>query len=782
MLLLMNCCFVGNSQVREHFVKYGLDHFTEKVFIHTDRTFYLTGETVWFKLYCVNGSSHALSNASRVAYLEFITSDKQAAIQAKIEIKADGTGSGSIPLPTSLNSGNYIVRAYTNWMKNAGSEFFFQQPITIVNPFIRLAPPEKVTSQATYDAQFFPEGGNLVAGLKSTVAFRVVDSQGKGIKYQGILLNQANDTITQFRPTKNGIGRFEFTPQKGQTYRALVTSDSTQNKSFYDLPKVFDQGTVLHIKENGEQLNIGVTNSEQQTNKIVEVLVHTRQAIVLSERMTLKNNQGSIQIDKTKIPDGITHITLFSESQQPLCERLYFKAPTGKLDIKASASTYEQLTRKRIALDLTTTVTEKAASANLSVAVFKSDSLQLPGPNIISYLLLTSDLRGNIESPDYYTSGNSSEIREATDNLMLTHGWSRFKWEDMSESKNQPTHILEHGGHIIQGRVFDKSNKPAAGVTTYLASPGPYSRPYLSQSDAAGNIHFETPHFYGSNEVIIQTNPERDSTYHIEISEPFAAIESSLSIQGLSLNSKSGSRIEQRSILMQVQNIQNAKILKPKGIYGDTTLFYGTPDEHYRLDDYTRFTTMEEVMREYVKGVMVRKRRNTFQFSNLDMIHKNPFSGNPLILIDGVPVFDATRIIGFDPLRVKYIDVVKQRYLIGGAAFDGIVAYRTYKGDLGGFQPDIKGLITDYDGIELRQEFFSPKYETPQQRSSTLPDMRSLLFWSSDVQTDAKGSKRVEFYTSDNAGKYNVVIQGITPEGHPGFTTLTFEVKNDPAN
>jgi hypothetical protein len=759
-------------------IRYGNHHLQEKLFVHIDRSLYLTGETIWLRLYYVDGSFHRPLNVSKVAYLEVLDTHHKAVVQGKIALNDEGSGNGTLFLPASIGSGYYTVRAYTNWMKNFSPELYFQQQITVVNPFAHVIPGPKI-NPVNYDVQFFPEGGNLVNGLKSVVGFRAVDQTGRGIDFRGVIFNERNDTITNISPLKFGIGRFTFTPFKGHEYRAIII-DSNRKRAAYKLPSAVDEGIVLHVSETPDKIKIGVNAIIKTDHPVVHLLAHTRQGIMVYHTQSLQNGEGVFMIDKNVLGEGISHITIFNENLIPVCERLVFTKPIQELTIDVrSESNYA--CRKKVNIHIRTSLAGKMdTTANLSASIVKVDSLGESGQNIVNYLLLTSDLKGNIESPGYYFERESTqERREASDNLMLTHGWIRFKWQDIFQGDHPAEYIPEYHGHVITGRIKEASTRvPASGVLTYLSLTGLHTRPALSRSNDQGKLFFEMQGFYGRNDLIVQTNTQVDSVYKVEVDDPFSEKKSTYPAAEIDLRDEIGETIAQRSIHMQVGNAfyKNGMSVVKK-IRWDSAAFYGPPDEKYNLDDYTRFPTMEEVMREYVRGVQVRKHKDGFHFMNFDWVNKAIFAKDPFVMVDGIPVFDIDRIISFDPRQVKSVEVMNRKYYLGVSAFDGIVSYRTYTGDLGGFQPDVKSLITSYDGLQSQREFFSPQYETPLQQESTIPDTRNLLYWSPSVTTDHEGNARINFYTSDISGKYRVVIQGITKEGIPGYSSTTFQVK-----
>jgi hypothetical protein len=161
----------------------------------------------------------------------------------------------------------------------------------------------------------------------------------------------------------------------------------------------------------------------------------------------------------------------------------------------------------------------------------------------------------------------------------------------------------------------------------------------------------------------------------------------------------------------------------------------------------------------------------------LNDIEKNAFNESPLILLDGVPIFDEDEIMNFSPVQVKKLEVVTKRWFLGELNFDGIVSYTTYNGDLGSFQLNPKCVVLYYEGHQLQREFYSPKYETKNAQESRLPDQRHLLYWNPDVVTDTSGRTELKFYTSDISGDYSIVVEGMANNGATGNSVSTFTVR-----
>lgn len=752
----------------------------EKIFVHLDRTNFLTGEVFWFRIYCVDGAFHKPNELSKIAYLEILDAANKPVLQNKVELK-NGFGNSSLFLPATIPSGNFTVRGYTNWMKNFDPAFYFQQKISIINPFRK---PELTTQKEThvYDAQFLGEGGSILAGEKNKIAFRVIDSRGKGVSFSGAVINQQKDTIVRFTPGKFGIGNFEITPRLDDRYQIVIRGENGKT-SEYPFPEISAQGYQLRVADStAGQVKISVRSRGRETDSpIIYLFIHTRQKIVKSETSFLRNGKSDFIFNKDLFGPGISHITLFNSALEPVSERLYFKHPDDKLMITAATDQQQYSVRRKVTLTLETSDQNKnLTTANLSVSVYKEDPLLLfARQHIDTHLLLSSDITGVVESPEYYFS-EADGARKAIDNVMLTHGWRRFSWNSvLNETPAVHSYIPEYQGHIIQGNVRDESGAPARGITTYLASPSKLVRMYGSISDSQGKVRFVTKNFTGPKKMIFQTNWNRDSVYQLTIENPFSDKYTSDSPPPFSLSVDVEKQLVARSIAMQVQDIYyDDKVILGAKPLKDSSAFFGRADETYFLDDYTRFPVMEEVMREYVPGVWVRKRDGKFVFMVVDQLNKEIFRENPLIMVDGVPQFDVDRIMAFDPLKIEKLEVMTRKFYLGNLIFPGIVSYSTFSGDLAGFQPDPKSVVLDYEGLQLQREFYAPRYASQQQLDSRMPDQRNLLFWAPEVIT-MNGKATIEFYTADLSGTYSVNIEGITHQGVAGSFTTVMSVKGD---
>jgi hypothetical protein len=770
----------GINTVQEQFENYQLHHLQEKIFAHIDKSCYLAGERIWFKLYLVDAFLHKPLSLSKVAYAELCDKEGKPVWQTKIKIE-EATGTGSILLPAAMASGHYRFRAYTQWMRNFSADFFYEQVLTIINTLKQTAGSDTV-SVRDIAIHFFPEGGNMVAGLPVKMAFKLENSQAQNNSCKGFIINQQQDTVARFQTALFGMGHFSFTPQHGHQYKAVVQFDHTVLEK--DLPPVAARGYTMEVTHTaGQQINIHVKASDEFNNSAVYLFAHSRQLVKAVRSATLQNGTAVFKLDAGDLADGISHFTLFNSNRQPVCERLYFKRPGKKLSLSLLANKQVYAPREKVALALSSAnELQQPVAADLSIAVFLIDSLQTTHlPDISSYLMLSSELKGAIPNPQYYFDEANPGVDEAADNLMLTHGWRRFNWQNVLQPQAPAFEFVqEQEGLLIHGKLTDRrTGLPVAGIPAYITIPGQQYQFLNSSSGKNGLLQFSAADFWGAREVIVQAENQTKNLYSIEIAHPFAVVLPGNKLPPFSLSPTYKKELNARHIAMQVENTYNIEAKKKyrAGPATDSSAFYGIPTYSFYLDAYTRFNTMEEVLREYITDVRVRKKNDDFFMQVLDRPTLTYFDNSPLVLIDGLPVFDINKIMAFNPLNIRSAQVFSKRYYRGPAVFDGIVSFSTYEGNLAGYELDAGSVLVKFEGLQQQREFYSPAYETASSKANRLPDLRNLLYWDPALHNGATGTSNSNFYTSDFTGKFAIMVQGITKDGRAGSSTIIVEVK-----
>jgi hypothetical protein len=745
----------------------------EKVFLHTDKSFYTAGEIVWFKMYVMDGIFHKPLSVSKVGYVELLDKENVPVYRTKIELNEKNSG-GSIQLPFGIKSGNFILRAYTNWMKNSGAANFFESKLTIVNALKSSEIADEKTP-LSYRVNLFPEGGYLVNGLPSKVAFHVKDKFGKGVDATGVLVNASNDTLSSFTPNRFGMGHFELTPQNGTAYKAVFKLPDGKVIS-ESLPSIMEQGYNMKVEEiAGDKISISVKTNLRLSYPEIYLLAQTRQLVKAVRKSVVADNTALFIIDKSSLGEGVSQFTIFDSEKRPVGERLFFIQPKKHNELRVQIAKGQYGYRDRVNLSLDSL---KGGTAHLSLAVYQLDELQSgEAVTIQEYVWLTSELNGTIEDPAYYFSVSTEEVRRATDYLMLTYGWRRFKWQQVLNEAVTNKFPKERSSHIVTGKVIDtRTNSPARDIQVFLSAPNSMQKLFTAISDSTGTISFDIKDFYGAGELTLQTNPYKDSFYKVEIVSPFSEQYTNVIQPPLNLTPALQNTLQNHSISMQAQHIyladSIAKYYKPNII--DTFSFYGMANNKYRLDDYKRFTTMEEVLREYVREVNVGiKGSNTsLRFKLLNETRREFYTDNILVMVDGIPLFNANRIFNVDPLKINNIEIIPRNYVLGSSVFQGVANFLSYDGTYKGLELEPNALTIDYEGLQMQREFYVPDYSTEAQLNNRIPDLRNTLLWVPNVS-----SNQISFYTGDNKGKFLVVLQGITENGQPISSTAQFEVK-----
>ncbi|MBL4679072.1 MAG: hypothetical protein JKY70_23200 [Mucilaginibacter sp.] len=764
------CAQISVASVEQSFADHRENNFREKVFVHVNKSFYTAGEIMWFKLYCTDAQTNKPAGLSKIAYVELIDGDKNPVMQTMISLNY-GTGSGSFYLPFSINSGVFKLRAYTSWMRNFDPAYFFERTIKILNP---LRPNANLKSNShSVDVQFMPEGGHLVQGINSRVAFKITGNDGKGVPAAGAIINNRGDTVSKFSTFKFGIGSFMIKPIANESYKAVV---KINNQSFTSiLPQVSPFGYVLQVTDKGDSWAIAISYSDSTISKQAYVILHNNYVAKQVKKLQLVGGSANIIVNKTEADDGVSYITVFNDAGAPVCERSVFKKAARKLTIMAATNQPEFSKRSKVAVSLISMdESEKDIQANLSVSVFRADGLQDKDPEHISgYVWLRGALKGNIESPDYYLNNDDRDADEALDNLLLSQGWTEFDWSS-PQSAGKMHFLPEYIGPIIRAQISEiVDNKPAPNKLAYLTINGSPQQFYIGKSDSTGMVRFNVQKFYGLHEIVAQTNGKVDSTYRIVVQSPFAEPGNYTITGNRGINTDIKRLVSENSVNMQVQNIFTANQIKqfyPAII--DSNWFFGIPAKSYKLDDYTRFSTMEEVLREYVGSISVAKHQGKFEIT---IFHGEQPLGNPLVLLDGIPVFDADQLFKWDPLRIKRLDMIMSNYLYGPMLFNGIMSFTTYKGDGAAIQIDPHAVVLDYSGLQQERRFYSPAYDSTYPADNPIPDFRTALYWDPDF--NISGKSNFTFYTSDKSGKYIGIVEGISSDGRTGSGFFTFTVK-----
>lgn len=743
------------------FELYKLNNYQEIVHINTDRASYIAGENLWFSVFLTEYSTNQLSDLSKIVYVELLDYNNKPILQTKIKLN-NGLGDGVFSLPTNLISNTYTLRAYSFWMRNFSSDLHFKKEITILNTFKSSAKVLKSDTNAI-SVNFFPESGNLIHNISSNLVCQI-KKKGKPFSTNGFILSQKNDTLLRFKTNKFGFSKVLFIPNKNFNYKVLVMNERESINS--NLPQILTDGYVLKVEDDlDNSLSLSIKSSQKDENLIL--FYHVRNQKYVAKNIPISNFEGTLKISKSDLIQGIVHFVLFSQNLDVLVERFYYNEKPKLSSIKLYLSKNNFKKREKITFKI-----ENLSKniSNISMSVFAYDSLNIN--NKFNF----DDL--NRFNYDFKSQSNNLNLtKNEIDLFMICKNNNTLKWKELLNTSFKPKNFIpEIYDHVVMAQVFDSiTGSLASNVECFLSFPSKYPQVFIAKSNENGTVFFETKNIDGFQDAIFQTYSPTGRRYLIKPISPFFDFSTetkkhlSNDVEYLSEN-----QLTQRHINMQLNAVFYNSNIKNELINYDTTLFFGSPDEYHNLDNYERFKTFDEVLSEFVPGMGAKKRKGKYNFQILDRKNKGYLLEKPLVMLDGVPVFDEDSLMNFSPLKVKSISLTTNKYYTGKSTWGGIANFQTYKGDLAGFPISSKWLVSDFDGIQPKTIFKSVNESDVESKK---PDFRNLLYWNSSIKLDKNQSFSNEFYTSDKPAIYKIELKGLDVEGNFLKEELFFEVK-----
>ncbi len=773
--------------------KYTEEFPQEKAYLHTDRPYYLAGETIWFKAYVTAGSFNQLTPISKTLYVELIDDKKELLSQRMIRLP-EGTGHGDILLPSNLKSGNYLLRAYTNWMRNFDENFFYTEEIKVWNLDEKQSTTEQSSSE-DIDLQFFPEGGNLVANLKNNLAFKALGTDGLSRRVKGKIFSSKGE-VAEFETSHQGMGIIFFMPEKGETYMAEIDG---MNDKKYPLPKVEEQGMAITVtnKSDLQDVVVKIQLSESLPRpQAITLVAHQRGELSFMAQATMANVIFFIKIPKAKLVSGLTHITLFDATGKPICERLVFIENSENLQVTIAGLKNKYQPREKIEFEIE--VKDRIGNPvviDLSLAALNTNEVALDPhrKNIENYLFLQSDIRGHIESPGYYFDTSIADRAAKLDLLLLTQGWSRFSWQKIlnDEWPAAPNYIEQ--GVNIQGQLVDEFNgNPIEGGKVTFFTTDNQSDIVVAATGKEGRFIFDDLVFYDSSQVVLQGENKKGKKivkFNLDAILPKQAINYTLAPLTKELTSFERALItkgeERRKIEASYNFDEKVRVLDAVEIKGEKI----DPEKEARVYKGASKTVKAENVPgsafmwhplELLRGVAgVQLTPNPPGYSVL-IRGVGSISGGlePLVLLDNVPI-QINSLNALPASSIESVDVFKgpDAAIFGSQGANGVIAFFTKKG---GSQNALTQGIYNYsiNGYNASQEFYSPVYEVVKPEH-VKPDRRVTVYWNPTIITNEQGKAKVTFYNHDPESTIQLHVEGITKTGRVGVGSAKYETKSD---
>ena len=780
----------------------------EKAYLHLDKPYYAAGDDIWFKAYVTAGGKHTLSTISGVLNVELINTANRIEHSVKLPL-VSGLSWGDFKLPDTIKSGYYRIRAYTQWMRNAGTEYFFNKTVYIGNAIAAAttnAAGHKKSDQkkldqvkteavanrrqsAVTDVQFFPESGNLLYGINSTVAFKAVGPDGLGKDIKGVITDQNNNEIVRFSSRHIGMGEFNLLPSEGKTYKALITFADGSEKGI-NLPTPQNKGYVMHI-DNSDPLFIELKIDRGKNDDIggVNLLVQSGGEVYYAAQSRAQQSTITTMIPKSKFPSGIAQFTLFSDKGEPLNERLVFIQNNTPLNLSVDPEGTNFTSRGKMKISVTAkNGTGKSVFGNFSVAV--TDETKVPvnesaESTIFSNLLLTSDLKGYVEDPGYYFIPQNDEAVEDLDVLMLTQGYRRFEWKQvltgLATPKYQPETSLAISGKL---RSLGGGKAVPFGKVTLLSSSGGFAM-LDTVADDQGRFVFKNLQFKDSMKFVIQSKKNKGSkNLRIEMDSinppPVTwAMLPAASDTGFSVYMNNSKQVYDKEISYGIKTKVTALKeveIRDKMIKMNSSNLNGpgNADQVVLTKDLPPGGgTIAEWMMGKLRGVF-------FQFNPEEQVYFpcTYESGKPVrmkMMLDGI-IIDANTLASLPPEIIESVEVLRSgsyTAVYGNDAYNGLILFNTKKGV--DYKASANMKIYMPQGYYKAREFYSPQYNEPANKPKV--DLRTTIYWNPNVATDKDGKASVEYFNADAKGNYRVVIEGIDANGNLGRQVYHYRVE-----
>ena len=774
----------------------------ESVHLHFDKPYYSSGDTIYFKAYVTMNEEHRPTPLSEVLHVDLIDPGDRIIGSVKLQLK-QGCAHGDLVLADTLAAGRYRVRAYTRWMRNEGAGVFFDAALAVgsTGKAVQAGFGNGVVAggagvagnrdaggaaPADWDIQFFPEGGELITGIETKVAFKATGKNGLGMKIKGVVVDDAGKEITRFQAVHLGMGFLYLRPEAGKSYRANITlADGTSAK--VELPKAIPSGVVL-AAENDSLVHVlaNETYLQAHKNELITLLIGSNGSSSVT-RAALSDPDIAFKIDTRMMHPGITRATLFTQQGEPVSERLLFiKGPDS---MKLAAQSDKQVYGKREKVMVSMAAQDRTGGigqGNFSVsvtneAVVKAD--ENSERTIFTDLLLCSDLRGHIEQPNYYFAHRNDEADANLDLLMLTQGYRHFAWKQMLRDTLPALGFKAEKYLQIQGAVRTSSGKPVKDEAVTLTDTTGHGPQQSARTDDDGRFAFSNLVFTDTLHFLL--HPAHKGSRVVLSGAIAPTIEKETAIEMLpDIDARMTDYLNVAAQEHKIKGDARAEVLKPAVVKAkapdkkkadpyrtESLAGAGNADQVLHYTDFQTHRTLSDALVGRLNGVTV-KNGSAFLTSS---------DSRMAVVLDGVELDPMFKLSDIRVADVATVELLRSgnASIYGMSGGGGVLVITTKKGDLE--MPEAveeqDGLLGVVTGFYKGREFYSPKYDGPATGGHSFQDIRTTDYWQPDLVTDKDGKASFSFYTSDLPGTYRVVVEGIDANGNPGRTVFRYTVQ-----
>ena len=617
-----------------------------------------------------------------------------------------------------------------------------------------------------FDVKFFPEGGALINIPHQNVAFKAQGADGFSKEIEGFLFNSKGDTLTNFRSEHNGMGIFTMNPVNNETYYVTVRTNDSITKRF-DLPAIEPKGISIAMSHYKQEIRYEIQKTEAtEWPQKLFLLAHTRGKLAILQPINPKRTFG--KMNDSLFTEGITHFMLIDEQGNALSERLIF-VPDHKPNqwqITADQPTYGK--REKVSLQIAAKDNEgNPVEGTFSVSITDRKSIQPDSlaDNILSNLLLTSDLKGYVEDPAYYFLNQDARTLRSIDYLMMTHGWRRHKMENVLRTPSLNfTNYIEKG-QTISGRIMGFFGANVKKGPICVLAPK-YNIIATTETDEKGQFIVNTS-FRDSTTFLVQARTKKGfAGVDILMDPPQYPVAthkapyfngSTTFMENYLMNTRDQYYMEGG---MRVYNLKEVTVTAKRERPSSKSIYTG---------GINTYTVEEDRLQGYGQTAFdAASRLPSVTITNGSEIHIRNNSEPAIIVIDDIVYEDASDILkDIQVSDMSSISLLRgaDAVILGPRASGGAVVI-TLKDPRNLPARPAQGIITYTPlGYSESVEFYHPTYDTPEKKNAQRSDFRSTVYWNPELRLDAEGKATIEYYTPDSTAPEDIIIEGVDKNG-----------------
>lgn len=617
-----------------------------------------------------------------------------------------------------------------------------------------------------FDVKFFPEGGALLSIPHQNVAFKAQGADGFSKEIEGFLFNSKGDTLTNFRSEHNGMGIFTMNPVNNETYYVTVRTNDSITKRF-DLPAIEPKGISIAMSHYKQEIRYEIQKTEAtEWPQKLFLLAHTRGKLAILQPINPKRTFG--KMNDSLFTEGITHFMLIDEQGNALSERLIF-VPDHKPNqwqITTDQPTYGK--REKVSLQITAKDSEgNPVEGTFSVSITDRKSIQPDSlaDNILSNLLLTSDLKGYVEDPAYYFLNQDARTLRSIDYLMMTHGWRRHKMENVLRTPSLNfTNYIEKG-QTISGRIMGFFGANVKKGPICVLAPK-YNIIATTETDEKGQFIVNTS-FRDSTTFLVQARTKKGfAGVDILMDPPQYPVAthkapyfngSTTFMENYLMNTRDQYYMEGG---MRVYNLKEVTVTAKRERPSSKSIYTG---------GINTYTVEEDRLQGYGQTAFdAASRLPSVTITNGSEIHIRNNSEPAIIVIDDIVYEDASDILkDIQVSDMSSISLLRgaDAVILGPRASGGAVVI-TLKDPRNLPARPAQGIITYTPlGYSESVEFYHPTYDTPEKKNAQRSDFRSTVYWNPELRLDAEGKATIEYYTPDSTAPEDIIIEGVDKNG-----------------